>query len=58
MIVELQLLTMLERCVTAYNALGNGVTINEYRNAQDYKYLFGADAIRKSFDEITVKNVH
>ena len=49
---------MLERCLTAFNALGNDLTINEYRNPQEYKYLFSADANRKKFDNFTIKNVH
>lgn len=49
---------VLERCLVIFNALGHGMTINEYANAQDYKYLFQAEAVKKGFDECTMKNTH
>jgi len=40
LMVEVCGLITLDRCMTMLNAIGNNLTLNEYRNAHDYKYLF------------------
>ena len=58
LMVEFYTLIVLNRALTMLNAAGNGLTLNEYCNAQDYRYLFAADRIKKKFDEFTTKMTH
>ena len=58
LILEAYAIYILDQCLVAFNALGNGLTINEYTNAKDYKYLFTLDKVKKSFDDYTVRHAH
>ena len=56
--IEFFFLHMLSKVLLSLNALGNGLTVNEYANAKNYKYLFHVEKVRKSFDDFTVRHGH
>lgn len=58
LMIEVYTVHVFDQCLTAFNALGLSMTINEYLNVHDYRYLFSVDSVRKSFDEHFYKLVH
>ena len=56
--LELYIVSLIDWLVVAFNAFGNGMTIQEYTHAQDYKYLYEIKRVRKRFDDQVLKNGH
>lgn len=56
--LELCTLISLDTFLTAWCALGRNMTINEFKNVQDYRHLFVIEAIRKGFDDAVYRNDH
>lgn len=58
LMVQVYTLIVLDRVLEIFCAIGNGLTLNEYRNAHEYKYLFAPDRFKKSFDDFTTRMAH
>ena len=56
--LEIYTAAVLDRCLVAWCALGRGMTLNEFENAQNYRYLYSVEAVRKNFEETNHQNTH
>ena len=52
--LELYTIYMLDRCLLFLSACGRGITVNEFSNAEAYKYLYQAELVKSEFDESKV----